>query len=148
MEGGRGRWKTTSSSLSHSILSFSQRLFFFYFFFFLCDHLFNIAVTDLENSNYIYKKKNQQHTFLCLKQPGGKRISGSAQNSRIKFSSIIEELTPGRFVFTQALRLDNRTPNQSWCKSLHSNLQGGSSWAMWAFVIIFSPLLFYYCLKA
>lgn len=67
---------------------------------------------NLKKSNDIEKK---QYNLLCLNQPklGGKESQVVTQSSQIKFSFIIEELTPGRFAFTQALRLDNRTPNQS-----------------------------------
>lgn len=94
-------------------------------------------------------KKTAQLAVLKSTSVGGKESQVVTQSSQIKFSFIIEELTPGRFAFTQALGLDNRTPNQSWSKSLHSNLQGGSSPAMWLLSLFSLPQpLFFYCLKA
>lgn len=140
----RGRWNTTSSSLSSSIQTFKRRFFFFSLS--QHNHLFNIAGMNLKNSNDIEKNSTTRRAWTSV---GGKESQVVTQSSRIKFSFIIEELTPGRFAFTQALGLDNRTPNQSWSKSLHSNLQGGSSPAMWLLSLFSLPQpLFFYCLKA
>lgn len=73
----------------------------------------------------VYKKKKKKKDLAEPKvtQMGKKKILKLSvanpclftctMDSHIIFSSIIEWLTPGRFVFTQALRLANLTPNQS-----------------------------------